>query len=164
MSKRQASPAPAARHARSPLQLHIAGSGLLLNGRFAQWVPLLMDGVQDAAGDAHVQLLVDATSAPLPSGPDAPLFSFHSRRVRALAPMLFAVEGTFRAEGGEHLVSATVQAPDPFTPFFLITFALPRAELPGVWATFDRSVGHGGDPEGNVRARAWLRPPAIAAA
>ncbi|MDZ4695178.1 MAG: hypothetical protein SGI86_08500 [Deltaproteobacteria bacterium] len=147
------------------LNLSIAGNGLLLNGNFQQWVPLLMDGSDDENGNVQVQMLVDTTSITSPADTGSRLLSFRSRKVKSVSPWTYEVKGMLTAENARHAVTAIVQAPDAHTPFFMITFTLHRAELKGVWELIDDQLKLAtGNDTGTVRARAWLRSPEIAAA
>jgi len=125
----------------------------------------MMDGSDDENGQVQVQMLVDATSITGPLAENAELLSFRSRRVRSVSPMTYEVKGTLTENGTRHAVTAIVQAPDTHTPFFMITFTLRRAELPGVWGAIDEQLARpDGNENGTVRARAWLRSPDVAAA
>jgi hypothetical protein len=154
-----------ATRSRPALHLSIAGNGLLLNGNFEQWVPLLMDGSDDENGQVQVQMLVDATSISGASESSTELLSFRSRKVKTVSPWTYEVRGTLTENATRHAVTAIVQAPDAHTPFFMITFTLRRADLPGVWHTIDQQLQNAvGNDTGTVRASAWLRSPDIAAA
>ncbi len=147
------------------LHLFIAGNGLLLNGNFQQWVPLLMDGSDDENGNVQVQMLVDTTSITSPADTGGRLLSFHARKVKSVSRWTYEVKGTLTTEEEQHAVTAIVHAPDAHTPFFMITFTLHRAELADVWAIIDDQLKLApGNDTGTVRARAWLRSPEIAAA
>jgi hypothetical protein len=145
--------------------LQVAGSDLLLRGRFAQWAPMVISNppVNDG-GQATAQILFDVTSnrsAPLARG-EHDLFTFKASEVEALAPHTYRVKGQLRADGHARTVDAVLQTPEGHTPFCVMTFPIDRERFPSLWAALEERVSRTG--EGELRPLAWLRAPELASA
>jgi hypothetical protein len=148
-----------------PIRLGIAGADLLLAGRFEQWVPLVMaDGASD---ESAVQLLVDVTSPPGQGGPrpSADLFSFTAKKVEQVAPNAHRARGVLRANGHSRATEVLLHSPVGHTPFLLATFQIERSRFPELWeALEERALSAAASGTKEMRPRAWLRLPDLAAA
>ncbi len=152
--------------ARRAIDLQISGGPLMLQGHFAQWMPIAM--VTEAPEDGTAQILFDATSAGTATGND--LFSFKSTRVRQVGPNTYAARGSMRFGTRSRQIEAMIQAPEGHSPFVFISFPID----PGKDAAFWTEVGVMNapsqmQPDGDgvalqMRPQAWLRPPVLAAA
>jgi hypothetical protein len=162
-----ASTTPTAVTAEAPesIGLQVAGSDLLLRGRFAQWTPMVISNPPgDNDGQATAQILFDVTSnrsAPLARG-QHDLFSFKATQVEALAPHTYRLKGQLRADGHSRTVEAVLQTPAAHTPFCVVTFPIDRDRFPGLWATLEERVARTG--AGDLRPFGWLRAPELASA
>ena len=146
----------------APIRLQIAGADLLLSGRFEQWMPVLLSEAQE--GPAAVQLLFDVTSNGS-ARPESDLFTFKARKVEAVAPQSYKLHGTLASGGVKREVEALLQSPPGHTPFFVILFRLDPAAFPELWSVLEERVaGLEGSGQQELRPRAWLREPALAAA
>ncbi len=147
------------------IRLQIAGADLLLSGRFEQWMPVLLS-TGDDANLAAVQILFDVTSnrsvAPRAQGH---LLSFKSKSVEAVGKQAYKLVGTLRAGGVSKEVEALLQNPPGHTPFFVILFRIDPQAFPGLWETLEtRAAGLEEGSQEELRPRAWLRAPELAAA
>jgi hypothetical protein len=143
--------------------LRIAGADLLLSGRFEQWVPLaLAEGKEEGA----VQLLLDVTSTPRGRRNDGrELFSFSSTEVEAVAPQQYRAKGKLRSGGVTRAAEALLHSPVGHTPFFIMTLPIDRAHFPDLWTEMeDRAAAAQDSADKDLRPRAWLRVPELAAA
>lgn len=146
-----------------PIRLQIAGADLLLAGRFEQWMPVLLGEGEDGALGA-VQILFDVTSN-RSARPGGDLFSFKARSVEAVGPQAYRLKGTLRAGASSGEVEAVLQNPPGHTPFFVILFRMDPAAFPELWTAFEEKVaGVEGSGQQELRPRAWLKEPALAAA
>jgi hypothetical protein len=150
-----------------PINLRIAGADLLLAGRFEQWVPLaLAEGKGD--GEATAQLLIDVTSTSRAQRKgdkqSADLLSFSATDVELVGPQSYRAKGKLRADGVTRPAEALLHNPAGHTPFLIMTLPIDRAHFAEVWSAFeDRAAATpAGDRE--MRPRAWLRAPELAAA
>ena len=145
--------------------LEVAGSDLLLRGRFAHWAPLVISNPPDNdGGQATAQILFDVTSnrsAPLARG-ERDLFRFNASEVSLLGPQTYRLKGQLRADGRSRTVEAVLQTPPAHTPFCVVTFPIDRQAFPGLWAALEERVARTG--EGELRPFAWLRAPELASA
>lgn len=140
------------------IDLAITGEDLMLVGRFDHWKTVALD--ESSPDDGAAQVLVDVTGT-APAGGDA-LFSFASRSVERLSDAAYMARGVMRRGDVEHWTHALVQTPVAHTPFVMITFNVHRPQLGEVWEGLGHHVGvEAAHPE---MARAWLRPPVLAAA
>jgi hypothetical protein len=144
--------------------LQVAGGDLLLRGRFAQWMPLVISNPPQDGGEASAQILFDVTSnrSQPRSRSDRDLFSFVASAVEPLGPHAYRLKGQLRADGRAKTVEAVMQSPAAHTPFCVITFPVDRQRFPGMWAAFEERVARTDQPE--LRPFAWLRAPELAAA
>jgi hypothetical protein len=146
----------------APIRLQIAGADLLLSGRFDQWMPVALGESQE--GPAVMQILFDVTSNGS-ARPASDLFSFKARSVEAVAQQSYRLKGTLQAGGSVGEVEALLQNPPGHTPFFMILFKLDRETFPELWAAVEeRSEWAHTSGEKELRPRAWLREPKLAAA
>ena len=146
------------------INLRIAGADLLLSGRFEHWVPLaLAEGKDEGAA----QLLLDVTSTPRSrseSRPVSELFSFTSTSVEAVAPQSYRAKGRLRSHGITRQTEVLLHSPVGHTPFFIMTVPVDRTHFAELWSELEdrAAVTVAGDKE--LRPRAWLRAPELAAA
>jgi hypothetical protein len=150
-----------------PISLRVAGADLLLSGRFDHWRPVSVSGWED--GQASAALLFDATAtsgaAPTRRNPD--LLSFASKTVEQVGEHSYRAHGTLRADGAQRTVDAVIQTPSGHSPFFFLTLGLERQAFAGLWTELQvlASQPHEGEEDGHeMRPRAWLRLPVLAAA
>jgi hypothetical protein len=155
---------------RSPtaIQLRLAGGDLLLSGRFEQWIPLVMENEQGEGGDqGTVRILFDVTStAAAEAGRgDKNFFSFSSRTVKRLGPQAYSAKGTLRVGGASRALEVLLHSPVAHTPFFTLTVPIDKSRFGALWTEIERRIvdvaAHG---ETEMRPRAWLRAPVVAAA
>jgi hypothetical protein len=142
------------------IELSIRGKDLMLSGKFQHWVPLAL---QTGGKQSEAQLLIDVTS-PGPANDTAELFSFASDRVKRVGEGAYLVKGVLREGDLQCPADAMVLAPAAHSAFASITFQVDEATFPEIWRELSArlAVEHGGDVE--VRPRAWLVAPALAAA
>lgn len=162
-TKKSETPAPPP--ADRPISLRIAGADLLLSGRFDHWRPVGVTGWEDGHANAH--LLFDATgtsrAAPTRRNPD--LLSFASNAVEAVGDHSYRARGTLRADGAQRTVEATIQTPSGHSPFFFLTLDLDRQAFSGLWTELQVLASQPHEEESTeMRPRAWLRLPVLAAA
>jgi hypothetical protein len=147
------------------IRLQIAGADLLLSGRFEQWMPVLLS-TGDEGNLAAVQILFDVTSnRSVAARSQGELLSFKSKSVEAAGKQAYKVTGTLRAGAVSQEVEALLQNPPGHTPFFVILFRIDPEKFPGLWETLETraaAVNDAGQEE--LRPRAWLRAPDLAAA
>ncbi len=162
-TKKSETPAPIA--ADRPISLRVAGADLLLSGRFDHWRPVGVTGWDQGRANAH--LLFDATGtsgrAPTRGNPD--LLSFASRTVEQTGEHSYRAKGTLRADGTQRTVDAMILTPSGHSPFFFLTLDLDRQAFSGLWTELQvlASQPHT-DQSVEMRPRAWLRLPVLAAA
>jgi hypothetical protein len=141
--------------------LSIAGSELMVNGRFDHWVPVAAEGA--GADEGAVQIFFDVTGmARLQDGDD--LFSFHASDVDRLGPFAYIAKGTVTRGDLIEPMEVVVQTPPAHTPFLVVTFSIDRKKFPEIWEDLT-AVVEGGREGANsqIHPRAWLRPPTLAA-
>jgi hypothetical protein len=144
-----------------PISLEVAGAGVLFRGRFDHWDPV---AVNTADGQRAVQILVDVTGTADRRGTGKrDLFSFSSRDVLAVSPGSYEATGTLTTGASRRTEKAVFATPAIHTPFFALTLKVDKNDLPRLWRSLQhRASAHPtGEP---MRARAWLRPPELAAA
>jgi hypothetical protein len=145
-----------------PIRLQIAGADLLLSGRFEQWMPVLLSEEQQGAG--AVQVLFDVTSNRSVRA-KSDLLAFKAKSVEAIGPQAYRLQGTLSADGAKGEVEAVLQNPPGHTPFFMILFRLDREAFPELWSIFeDKAANIEASGQQELRPRAWLREPELAAA
>lgn len=150
-----------------PVWLDISGGDLLLTGQFEQWLPVAMERPSPDS-EGSVQLLVDVTS--LTGSPGArrsglETMSFVSHDVTATGPLTYSASGTLTAGRAHRDLKVILQTPGVHTPFCLLTFSLPAREYGALWRAFEaRFTPEEDGTSREVRARAWLRVPEVAAA
>ena len=156
-------PAPVA--ADRPINLRIAGADLLLSGRFDHWRPVSIGGWEDGHANAHLLFDATATSGRAPTRGNPDLLSFSSRAVEQIGEHSYRAKGTLRADGSQRIVDATIQTPSGHTPFFFLTLDLERQAFAGLWTELQvlANQPHTDEAE-EMRPRAWLRVPVLAAA
>jgi hypothetical protein len=142
------------------IDLAIHGSDLVIAGRFEHWVPVSLE-TGGAQGEA--QVLFDVTS-PGPANDAGDLFAFTSSDVRQLADGAYLARGSFRQGETEHSVEAVVQAPAGHSPFAAVTFRVDEAAFPEVWSALADRMAARPAADLEVRPRAWLLAPVLAAA
>jgi len=148
-----------------PINLRIAGADLLLSGRFDHWRPIGVSNWEEDRATAH--LLFDATGtsnrSPTRNSPD--LLSFVAKTVEQVGPHSYQAKGTLRADGAQRSVDAVVQTPSGHSPFFFLTLGLERQAFSGLWTELQVLASQTPNDEATeMRPRAWLRLPVLAAA
>jgi len=142
------------------IHLSISGADLLLSGRFEHWVPMALD----SDGESHeAQVVFDVTSTG-PANDTGEVFSFVSNKVRRTADGAYLAKGTMRRGDVERPSSATLQVPAAHSPFAVVTFDLDEAAFPEVWSELSERVATQDGSNAEVRPRAWLLTPTVAAA
>jgi hypothetical protein len=149
---------PVTAGARPALRLSISADDLVLEGRFDSWSPVALDG--STADAAAAQLFLDVTGT-APADADE-LFSFRSRSVERLSETAYLARGSMKRGEVEHSTHAVIQTPVGHTPFLMITFNMDRTQQADIWDALSSEVKGASDPP--ATARAWLRPPVLAAA
>ena len=144
--------------------LSVVGGDLLLRGRFARWLPLVLANAPTDDGHATAQILFDVTSnrSQPRSKHDRDLFTFSATSVKPAGPHAYTLKGPLRADGKSRTAEALLQSPAAHTPFFVITFAIDREGFGGLWSTLEEMVARPGQTE--LHPEAWLREPELAAA
>jgi hypothetical protein len=142
--------------------LSIAGSELMVNGRFDHWVPVAAEGAGPEEG--AVQIFFDVTGmAPSQEDRDE-LFAFHASDVDRLGPFAYIAKGTVRRGDATEPMEVVVQTPPAHTPFLVVTFSIDRKKFPEIWDGLT-AVAEDRDPNNSqIHPRAWLRPPTLASA
>jgi len=143
------------------IDLSIRGEDLLLEGKFEHWVPMALES---GGKRNHAQLVFDVTSHGPANDTGDELFSFVSTRVRRVADGAYVAQGTMQRGDVRRAGTATVQAPAGHSPFAVVTFELTEAAFPEVWEELSARVASQEGSKGEVRPRAWLLTPVIAAA
>jgi len=142
------------------IELAIRGADLVLAGRFEHWVPVALE---TGGGESEAQVLFDVTS-PGPANDGGELFSFIGSEVQRLAEQAYLVKGQLRRGDVERPVDALVQAPAGHSPFASVTFRVDEAAFPEVWDELTGRLQARPAADEEVRPRAWLLAPVLAAA
>jgi hypothetical protein len=143
------------------ITLSIRGAELLLDGKFEHWVPMALES---GGRQSHAQLVVDVTSTGPTNDSGDELFSFVSSKVRRVADGTYVAQGTMQRADVQRAGEATVQAPAAHSPFAVVTFEVADAAFPEVWDELSARVARQDGPDAEVRPRAWLLAPTVAAA
>jgi hypothetical protein len=143
------------------IRLAIAGSDLMVNGRFDHWVPVAAEGGSPEEG--AVQIFFDITGMARAQQPDE-LFSFQATDVDRLGPFAYVVKGTMTKGDTSEPMEAVVQTPPAHTPFLVVTFAIDRKVFPNVWEDLSAVVAARDEQTSQIHPRAWLRAPTLATA
>jgi hypothetical protein len=144
------------------IRLAIAGSELMVNGRFDHWVPVAAEGGNPEEG--AVQIFFDVTGMARPQQLDEELFAFHASEVERLGPFAYIVKGTITKDDRSEPMEAVIQTPPAHTPFVVITFAFDRQKFPEIWGDLSAVVAARDEHSSQIHPRAWLRPPTLATA
>jgi len=162
--------APAAGRARSPLDLSIAGSDILLSGRFHRWqAAAFTDSDLD---QLSVRMAVDATSPDQLAeiyganrGP-ASLLSFRSKEVERVQPLVYRASGELATSAGTRPIEMVIEMPDDHTAFFALSFKVGKDALGDAWSELvtGGSGGGGIDAERRLDPRSGVRVPILAVA
>lgn len=135
----------------------------MLSGTFEQWVPLVMEGLRD---DRAVQLLVDVTSPKAATSTavntNGLLFQFESTDVKRSGTLGHRLRGVLTSGARQAPAEFMLEVAPAHTPFAVLSFSLPP-DWEGLWDAFSANANARQD-ETEVRARGWLRTPALAAA
>ena len=134
---------------------------MLLAGRFEHWVPLALEtgGKRNQA-----QVVFDVTSTGPANDRGDEAFSFVSKKVRRVADGTYLAQGTMRRGEVQRASKAVVQAPAAHSPFAVVTFEIAEAVFPELWEELSARVANQEGSKAEVRPRAWLLTPLIAAA
>jgi hypothetical protein len=143
------------------IRLAIAGSELMVNGRFDHWVPVAAEGGNPDEG--AVQVFFDVTGMARPQQLDE-LFAFDGSEVERLGPFAYIVKGTITKDDRTEPMEAVVQTPPAHTPFVVITFAIDRHKFPEIWGDLSAVVAARDEQNSQIHPRAWLRAPTLATA
>jgi hypothetical protein len=143
------------------IDLSIRGADLLLAGKFEHWVPLSLE-----TGGKHgeAQIVFDVTSPGPANDTGGEVFSFVSTKARQVADGTYLAQGTMRRGDVERASRAMVQAPAAHSPFAVVTFQVAETVFPEVWEELSARVASQQEPNAEVRPRAWLLAPVVAAA
>ena len=161
----QTSELPAPVPADRPISLRIAGADLLLSGRFDHWRPIGVTGWEDGHANAHLLFDATATSGGAPTRRNPDLLSFASRAVEQVGDHAYRARGTLRGDGAQRTIEATIQTPSGHSPFFFVTLDLDRQAFAGLWTELQVLASQPHQEESTeMRPRAWLRSPVLAAA
>jgi hypothetical protein len=143
------------------IDLSIRGEDLLLEGKFEHWVPMALES---GGKRGQAQLVFDVTSSGPANDTGVELFSFVSTRARRVADGAYVAQGTMQQGDVHRAARATVQTPAAHSPFAIVTFEVVEAAFPEVWEELSARVASQDGSNGEVRPRAWLLTPTIAAA
>jgi hypothetical protein len=143
------------------IALSIRGEDMLLEGKFEHWVPMTLES---GGKRGQAQLVVDVTSSGPANDTGNELFSFVSSKVRQVADGTYLVQGVMQRGDVQRTGKATVQAPAQHSPFAVVTFEVTEAAFPEVWEELSARVASQDGSNGEVRPRAWLLTPTVAAA
>jgi hypothetical protein len=143
------------------IDLSIRGEELLLSGKFEHWVPLALES---GGKRSQAQLVFDVTSPGPANDTGGELFSFVSSKVRRVADGTYLAQGTMQHGDVQRATKATVQAPAAHSPFAVVTFEVAETDFPEVWEELSTRVSAQNGSSADVRPRAWLLTPVIAAA
>lgn len=134
---------------------------MLLAGKFEHWVPLSLE-----TGGKHgeAQIVFDVTSPGPANDTGGEVFSFVCDNARRVADGTYLARGTMRRGDVQRASRAMVQAPAAHSPFAVVTFQVAETVFPEVWEELSARVASQEGAKGEVRPRAWLLPPAVAAA
>jgi hypothetical protein len=141
--------------------LSIAGSELLVNGRFDHWVPVAAEGA--SADEGAVQIFFDVTGMARAQDRDD-LFSFHASDVDRLGPFAYIAKGTVTRGDTIEPMEVVVQTPPAHTPFLVVTFSIDRKKFADVWEDLTATVEARDAASSQIHPRAWLRAPTLATA
>ena len=147
-----------------PISLRVAGADLLLSGRFDHWRPLGVSSWQDGRATAHLLFDATATSGSGPTRGNPDLLSFVAKTVEQVEEHSYKVKGTLRAEGTQRTADAVIQTPSGHSPFFFLTLGLEQQAFGGLWTELQVLASQVPGAETEMRPRAWLRLPVLAAA
>jgi hypothetical protein len=140
--------------------LAIAGSELMVNGRFDHWVPVAAEGA--GTDEGAVQIFFDVTGMARAQDREE-LFAFHASDVDRLGPFAYIAKGMVTSGEVKEPMEVVVQTPPAHTPFLVVTFSIDRRKFPEIWDTLT-AVVEGRDPSNSqLHPRAWLLPPTLAA-
>jgi hypothetical protein len=143
------------------IDLSIRGGQLLLEGRFEHWVPMALES---GGKRSQAQLVFDVTSTGPANDTGDAFFSFESSKVRRVADGTYLAQGVMRHGEVHRLGKATVQAPAAHSPFAVVTFELSEDAFPEVWEELSVRVATQDGSNAEVRPKAWLLTPMVAAA
>src|SRR5262249_43096291 len=103
--------------------LSIAGSQLMVNGRFDHWVPVAAEGA--GTDEGAVQIFFDVTGMARAQDRDE-LFAFTASDVDRLGPFAYIAKGTATRGDTVEPMEVVVQTPPAHTPFLVVTFSIDR--------------------------------------
>jgi hypothetical protein len=153
--------------ARSPIDLRIHGTEILVSGHFHRWQAAITMG-QDL-DELSVRMAVDVTSPDQlttanPGGGD--LFSFRSSTVLPLQPNMYLARGELITSAGARPFEMVVEAPEGHNAFMALSFIVRKEELGTSWKELvTGGSGAGGiDAERRLDPRLGVRDPELAAA
>jgi hypothetical protein len=162
-TKKSETPAP--RQTDRPISLRVGGADLLLSGRFDHWRPVSVGSWQDGHASAHLLFDATATAGQAATRGNPDLLSFASRTVEQVGDHSYRARGTLRADGSQRTAEAMIQTPSGHSPFFFLTLDLERTAFAGLWTELQVLASQAPSEEADeMRPRAWLRLPVLAAA
>ena len=151
---------------RSPIDLSIRGSDVLLSGRFHRWQAATARG--DDLDELTVRMAVDVTSPDdlTVPGDEKDLFAFRSETLVPMRPNLYIAHGRLLTASGDRPFEMAVEIPDGHNAFFSLSFVARKEELGPSWAELATGeTGAGGiDAERLLDPRLGVRAPQLAAA
>ena len=130
-------------------------------GKFEHWVPM---SLETGGKKSEAQLVFDVTSTGPANDTVGEVFSFVSSKVRRVGDGAYLARGTMRRGDVQRASSAMVQAPAAHSPFAVVTFQVDEGAFPELWEELSARVADQDDAKAEVRPRAWLLPPVVAAA
>jgi hypothetical protein len=143
------------------IHLSIRGDDLLLEGKFEHWVPMALES---GGKRNEAQVVFDVTSVGPANDTGDEMFSFVASKIRQIADGTYLARGTMRRGDALRPSTATVQAPAAHSPFAVVTFQVDEGAFPEVWDELSARVATQDGSNAEVRPRAWLLTPVVAAA
>ncbi|HEX3698406.1 MAG TPA: hypothetical protein VH374_23740 [Polyangia bacterium] len=148
-----------------PINLKVVGADLLLAGRFDHWRPVGVSNWDDGRASAHLLFDATATSGRAATRVNPDLLSFVAKTVEPVDSNTYKAKGMLRADGSQRAADAIIQTPTGHSPFFFLTLGLERQAFSGLWTELQVLASQTAtDGEAEMRPRAWLRLPVLAAA
>jgi hypothetical protein len=151
---------------RSPIDLRIHGSEILVSGHFHRWQAAITMG-QDL-DELSVRMAIDVTSPDqLTADPnERDLFSFRSSTVLPLQANMYLARGELITPVGARPFEMVVEAPEGHNAFLALSFIVRKEELGASWKELvTGGSGAGGiDAERRLDPRSGVRDPELAAA
>ena len=113
---------------------------------------------------SEAQVVFDVTSTGPANDTGGEVFSFVSSKVRRVGDGAYLAKGTLRRGDVQRASNAMVQAPAAHSPFAVVTFQVDEGAFPELWEELTARVAAQDGSNAEVRPRAWLLTPVVAAA